>query len=287
MYSYPLYRPPSEAYSLILQVTEGCSHNQCEFCYMYKQKAFRVKSEEEIKEHLVLAKQHFPHPRRIFLADGNVLCLRTDWLVRLLGAIKLCFPEVERISSYAGPKDLLRKDPAQLREIQQAGLDLLYMGVESGSEYVLADMKKGVSPNEMIAAGQSAREAGFMLSCMIISGLGGIERLEEHAVESAKVISAIDPDYLGLLTLMLEKNTRLYERVQEGSFYVPTGEQILEETKLFLEHIQLSSCVFRSNHASNYVALKGILNQDRELLLRQLDGALTRRALKPESFRRL
>ena len=143
MYSYPLYRPPSEAYSLILQVTEGCSHNRCEFCYMYKDKSFRVKSEEEIRQHLVLAKQHYPNPRRIFLADGNVLCLKTEQLVSLLGAIFLCFPDVERISCYAGPKDLLRKDVAQLKEIHQAGLDLLYLGVESGSAYVLDDMKKG------------------------------------------------------------------------------------------------------------------------------------------------
>lgn len=287
MYSYPLYRPPSEAYSLILQVTEGCSHNRCEFCYMYKDKNFRIKSEEEIKQHLVLAKQHYPHPRRIFLADGNVLCLKTEQLVSLLGAIFLCFPDVERISSYAGPKDLLRKDVAQLKEIHQAGLDLLYLGVESGSAYVLDDMKKGVSPQEMIEAGQKAKKAGFGLSCMIISGLGGISRLEEHAVESARVISAIDPDYLGLLTLMLEKNTPLYDRVQRGDFCVPTGEQILEEAALFLENVQLNKCVFRSNHASNYVALRGILNEEKDKLLNQLETARRNHQLKPENFRRL
>ncbi len=194
MYSMPLYRPPSEARSLIVQVTEGCSHNKCRFCYMYKCKQFRLKSREELKEHIVWLKTYYQDPERIFLADGNVLCLKTEKLVELLNYIKSEFPTAKRISSYSGPLDIIRKTDEELKLIRESGLELLYMGVESGSDKVLAMMQKGVNQQQMIEAGQKAVKAGFKFSCMIISGLGGIDYMEEHALESAKVISSINPN---------------------------------------------------------------------------------------------
>lgn len=166
-YSQPLYRPPSEAWSMIIQVTEGCSHNKCKFCYMYKGKQFRLKSKEEITGHIEWLKAAYKNPKRIFLADGNVLCINTDKLLDLLNYIKREFPNVERISSYAGPSDLLRKTDEELRAIRDAGLELLYMGVETGSDKVLSMVNKGVNREEMIEAGQKAIKAGFKFSASV------------------------------------------------------------------------------------------------------------------------
>jgi radical SAM superfamily enzyme YgiQ (UPF0313 family) len=217
-YSQPLYRPPSEAWSMIIQVTEGCSHNKCKFCYMYKGKQFRLKSKEEITGHIEWLKAAYKNPKRIFLADGNVLCINTDKLLDLLNYIKREFPNVERISSYAGPSDLLRKTDEELRAIRDAGLELLYMGVETGSDKVLSMVNKGVNREEMIEAGQKAIKAGFKFSCMIISGLGGLEYMEDHAVESAKVISAINPHYFSLLRLVVDEGSELAEDIEKGKF---------------------------------------------------------------------
>lgn len=269
-YSQPLYRPPSEAWSMIIQVTEGCSHNKCRFCYMYKGKQFRLKSIEEIKEHIEWLRPMYKNPRRIFLADGNVLCLKTEKLLELLNYIKKEFPNIERISSYSGPLDLLRKTDQELKSIREAGLELLYMGVESGSDKVLSMMNKGVNQQEMIEAGHKAINAGFKFSCMIISGLGGREFMEEHAVESAKVISAIAPHYFSLLRLVAEESSELAECIEEGKFQLLTPLQILDENILMLENLELTDCIFRANHVSNHVNLAGTLNQDRDLLIDKL-----------------
>lgn len=270
MYTNPLYRPPSEAYSLIIQVTEGCSHNGCRFCNMYKGKPFRVRTNDELKEHIKWLKSYNKDVNRIFLADGNVLCLSTDKLIELLNMVKREFPTVKRISSYSGPMDLLRKTSQELKEIKEAGLDLLYMGVESGSDKVLNLMNKGVNQEQMIEAGQKAVNAGFKFSCMIISGLGGTELLEEHAVESAKVISAINPNYFSLLRLVVEDSIELAEDVRKGNFHLATPMQIVDETIIMLENINLTDCVFRANHVSNHVNLAGTLNQDRDALIENL-----------------
>ena len=269
-YSQPLYRPPSEAWSMIIQVTEGCSHNKCRFCYMYKGKQFRLKSKEEIKAHIEWLRPMYKNPKRIFLADGNVLCLKTEKLLELLNYIKTEFVNVERISSYAGPLDLLRKTDEELKAVRDAGLELLYMGVESGSDKVLSMMNKGVNQGEMIEAGQKAVKAGFRFSCMIISGLGGTEYMEEHAVESAKVISAIGPHYFSLLRLVAEERSELAEDIEQGKFHLLTPLQVLDENIIMLENMELADCIFRANHISNHVNLAGTLNQDRELLIDKL-----------------
>ena len=270
MYSMPLYRPPSEARSLIIQVTEGCSHNKCRFCYMYKCKQFRLKSDDEIKEHINELKAYYKNPDRIFLADGNVLCLKTDKIISLLKFIKAEFPSVQRISSYSGPLDLIRKTDEELRLIREHGLELLYLGVESGSDKVLSMMEKGVNQLEMIEAGQKAVRAGFKLSCMIISGLGGEELMNEHAIESAKVISAINPHYFSLLRLVVEEESELAEDVRKGRFKLLSPIGILDENIIMLENIELTDCIFRANHVSNYLNQAGVLNKDKDVLVERL-----------------
>jgi radical SAM superfamily enzyme YgiQ (UPF0313 family) len=269
-YSQPLYRPPSEARSMIIQVTEGCSHNKCRFCYMYKDKQFRLKSKEEIKEHIEWLRPMYKNPNRIFLADGNVLCLKTEKILELLNYIKNEFPNVQRISSYAGPLDLLRKSEEELKSIREAGLELLYMGVESGSDKVLSMMNKGVSQREMIEAGQKVINAGFKFSCMIISGLGGREYMKEHAVESAKVISLINPHYFSLLRLVVEEKSELTEDVRQGKFHLLTPLQVLDENIIMLENMELADCIFRANHVSNHINQAGTLNQDKDKLVERL-----------------
>ncbi|WP_312813122.1 radical SAM protein [Sedimentibacter sp.] len=270
MYSMPLYRPPSEARSLIIQITEGCSHNKCRFCYMYKCKQFRLKSDDEIKEHINELKAYYKNPDRIFLADGNVLCLKTDKLISLLNYIKAEFPSAQRISSYSGPLDLIRKTDEELKLIKEHGLELLYLGVESGSDKVLSMMEKGVNQREMIEAGQKAVKAGFKLSCMIISGLGGEEFMEEHAVESAKVISAINPRYFSLLRLVVEEESELADDVRRGKFKLLNPIRILDENIIMLENMELTDCIFRANHVSNYLNQAGVLNRDKDMLVERL-----------------
>ncbi|MTI95817.1 MAG: radical SAM protein [Firmicutes bacterium] len=285
-YSAPLYRPPSEADSLILQLTHGCSHNQCVFCYMYKNKPYRVKTWQEMQAHIAWGKTIGIDAKRIFLADGNVLALSTETLLSLLQTLYQEFPQLERVSLYGGPRDILAKRPAELYALSAAGLKLVYLGVESGSARVLARMKKGVNPAEMIEAGGRVREAGIPLSCMLISGLGGSELWQEHALESARVINGINPEYLALLTLLVEANTPLYQKVNSGEFSLLAPEKILAETYLLLDSLTLSACTFRSNHPSNYFSLAGVLNRDKGLLLRQI-RQVQAEDLRPEDWRAL
>ncbi len=287
MYEQPIYRPPSEAYSLILQLTSGCSYNKCTFCAMYKDKQFHVKSFEEMERHIAWAKKLDSDPERIFLADGNFMCISTGKILMVLEMVKSRFPSVKKISSYAGPLDLLGKSDSDLALIKAAGLDLIYLGVESGSDEVLKAVNKGVTAEEMITAGRKAKNAGFTLSCMIISGLGGQRLFEDHAIQSGKVISAINPDYFALLTLMITEDAPLADQLRKGSFELLTPDEIMLELKLMLENTNLENCVFRANHASNYLNLKGVLNRDRESFLKTIDSAISSKSFKPESWRGL
>jgi len=237
---------------------------------MYKCKQFRLKTDKEIKEHINDLKVYYKNPERIFLADGNVLCLKTDKLIDLLTYVKAEFPAVQRISSYSGPLDLIRKSDEELKEIREAGLEFLYLGVESGSDKVLSMMEKGVNQHQMIEAGQKAVRAGFKLSCMIISGLGGEEFMREHATESAKVISAINPHYFSLLRLVVEEESELAEDVKQGKFKLLSPLQILDENIIMLENMELTDCIFRANHVSNYLNQAGVLNRDKNMLIERL-----------------
>jgi radical SAM superfamily enzyme YgiQ (UPF0313 family) len=287
-YEGMIYRPPSEAYSLILQVTVGCSHNHCTFCSMYKDKKFHIKPVSQNEEDLKEARRFYGNRvKRIFLADGDALVLEMEKLTEILKLCKTYFPQVERITSYGTAGDVLRKSKAQLTELKSRGLSMIYLGAESGSETVLAQVNKQVATKEMIEAAQRLREAGILSSVTLISGLGGQELLEEHAVESARLITEMKPDYLGFLTLMLEDGTPMKEDVKSGRMKLLTPPQVVEEMELFLKNVDSEGTVFRSNHASNYVMLKGTLNRDIPDMLKSLERVRQEERFRRESMRRL
>ena len=286
-YKGKVYRPPSEAYSLIVQVTYGCSHNRCAFCDMYDDKHFAMRPMEEIFEDFRMARQMYRRVERVFLADGDALMRRTADLAAILDLIYGLFPECERVTSYASPGSLHAKSEEDLRLLRQKGLSMLYMGLESGCDAVLEKMTKGHTAAAIVAAGQKARRCGFALSVTAISGLGSLELLQEHAVGTAKALSEMNPEYIGLLTLMVERGTPLERWVREGSFTVLGAPDILRETELFLRHIDSPGSVFRMNHASNYLTLKGTLNDDREALLARVHKGMEGYGLRSESMRAL
>ena len=283
-YEGDIYRPPSEAYSLIVQVTVGCSHNGCTFCNMYKAKKFHVHTLEEVLEDLAEARVMYQYVDRIFLADGDALIYRTEDLVTILDYIAQNFPECQRVTSYATPRSLLLKTQDELNLLHAHGLQMLYLGLESGSAQILERVNKGVSPDKIVLAGQKAKKAGFSLSVTILSGLGGEALMEEHAVETGKALTEMKPDYIGEMTLNIIPGTRLYEQTQAGEFALPSPERILEETKILIEHIDDEGAVFRSNHVSNYVNIRGTFNAGRTSMIRQIDDALARGHFKERHY---
>lgn len=286
-YKGKIYRPPSEAYSLIVQVTYGCSHNGCAFCDMYDDKHFAMRPMEEIREDFEMARQVYRHVERVFLADGDALMRRTDDLAQILGLVYGLFPECERVTCYASPTSLQIKSEEELRLLCDHGLTMVYMGLESGCDEVLRRMNKGHNAAAIIAAGQKARRCGLKLSVTAISGLGSHELMREHAIGTARSLSAMKPEYIGLLTLMVERGTPLEKWVREGSFQVLGPLEVLQETEIFLQHIDSEGSIFRMNHASNYLTLKGTLNQDREALLAKVQKGLQGCGLRSEYMRAL
>ncbi|MCB2339776.1 radical SAM protein [Clostridium estertheticum] len=283
-----VYRPPSEAYSLIVQVTIGCSHNGCTFCGMYKDKKFRVRELKDIISDLEQAKLDYGVVKRIFLADGDALVLKTSELKIILLKIKELFPGCERVGVYATPNDILAKSVEDLSLLKDLGIGILYLGVESGSNEILKSINKGVTAQNLIMAGRKVKESGIKLSTTLISGIGGREKISENAIESAKLISAINPDYVGFLTLMLESGTPIYKDIQNGIFHVLTPEEVVQELREFLENVEVTNCIFRSNHASNYVSLSGTLSVDKDKLLSDIDITLKgKHGYKQEEYRRL
>ncbi len=268
-YEGTLYRPPSEAHSLIIQITIGCAHNTCTFCNMYKQKTFRIRAEEEILEELrlVAASPYRDYFRRVFFADGDALCVPTDRLLRLLAAVRELLPGVERVSSYATAADVLRKSPEELASLRAAGLQLVYMGCETGDAEILRAIRKGCTPEDYMAAANRLHAAGIGNSVTLISGLGGRAAVERHALSCASLISAMKPEFCSFLTLRLYKGTPMYDDLVSGRFERITDREVLDEMILFLEHVDSEGTVFRSNHASNYLPLAGTLNRDIPSLL--------------------
>lgn len=282
-YEGAIYRPPSEAKSLIIQATIGCSWNKCTFCVSYKDKRFRVRPIEEVKAEVRRVAEHLgPYVRRVFLADGNALVMRTDKLLELCREIKACFPNLERISCYACPQDALRKSVEELRALREAGLSLIYLGVESGDDVVLRRVNKGVTASEIVEACRRIKEAGVKLSVTVIVGLGGRERWVEHAKATADVLSRIDPDYIGALTLMIVPGTPLYDEWRRGEFEPLTPIEALKEIRLMVEGLNLTHCIFRCNHASNYLPLGATLPEEKEELLRYLDFVIDRLERNPK-----
>ena len=283
-----VYRPPSEAYSLIVQVTIGCSQNHCAFCSMYKTKQFRIRSTDEIIDDFMEAREMYPKIEKIFLADGDALICPVQDLEMILKLIRKKFPECRQVTCYASPKSILLKKTDELKRLCQLGLSMVYMGLESGSDKVLEYMKKGADSKEMIKAAEKIHNAGIRLSVTALSGLGGKKWWKEHAVETGKVLSEMKPEYAGLLTLMIEEGVPLEQEIKSGRFQLMNPYEILIETREMLEHMDCPGCIFRSNHASNYISLRGTLNKDKEKLIKQLDQAVSGSAhLKSEWMRML
>lgn len=273
-YEGKVYRPPSEARSVIIQATIGCSHNKCTFCSMYKEDQFRIRKTEEIIEDINSARMNYENIDRVFLADGDALMIKTKELVQILNRIKNNLPECERIGIYASPKSIMTKSVDELKILKAAGLSIAYLGLESGSDEILEDINKGATSEEIIREANKLRDAGILLSVTLISGLGGKEKSIQHAIESAKAINQIHPDYLGLLTLMIEPGTKFYDDVNSGKFQLLSPGEVALETLTLLENLDVEGCIFRSNHASNYISLKGTLNQDKDEMINQLKQAI-------------
>ena len=289
-YEGAIYRPPSEAGSLILQVTIGCSHNRCIFCVSFMTKKFRERKMDEILEDIKSASAQYKGVRRVFLADGDALVMDTAKLLTILDALYGSFPYLERVGIYGSPQDLLHKTHEELVSLREAGLQIVYLGVETGNEELLAWIRKGAAREQVIEAGRKAKAAGLILSATVINGLGGREKMAEHAYDTATILNEIDPDYLGLLTLMVCEGTPLGRMVEKGKFVLPEPLEILAEIEMMLKPLELTNCVFRCNHASNYLPLKGTLPGDKEHLLQALGSVLhsgDSSRLRPEYLRGL
>lgn len=274
-YEGKLFRPPSEADSLILQATIGCSYNRCTFCAMYREKRFRVRKLEELEAEIDWAARELgPMVRKVFLADGDALIAKSSFLLELLGKLRRAFPGLSRVSCYASPQALAVRTVEEMRALREAGLVLYYLGIESGHDAVLERLEKGVDSAEMIRVAAKAGEAGVKLSTMILLGAGGRALSEEHARESARVVNAIQPRFVSTLVMTPVEGTPLYEQSQRGEVDELSPLELARELREFVAGLELSGAVFRSNHASNYLALNGTLPRHKPDLLAALDGVL-------------
>lgn len=283
-------RPPSEADSYILQVTYGCSHNRCTFCGTYLDKPFRPREASQVLEDIELARSIIPATQRVFLADGDALVLSTDCLHTILDALQNAFPNLERVGIYANAQNILRKSLDDLKGLHDKGLGIVYLGLESGSDEALQRVHKGATAAEMIDAVRKAKIAGLQVSVIGILGLAGRDGSAEHARLTGQVVSQMDPDYFSMLTLMLVPGTPLHQQWQAGEFQLLEAEEMLTELRQVIQNMEgLTRCVFRTNHASNYVPLRGTLPDDKDRLLATLDSALThgKVVFRPEAWRGL
>ena len=288
-YEGNIFRPPSEAYSLLVQVTIGCTHNKCTFCSMYKDKKFRIRDPQEVIEDLAWARRHYRRIERIFLCDGDALALTNKKLLPILEFISQQFPECERVTAYARATDVLRKSEEELRQLRSAGITMVYIGAESGSDAVLEKINKGETRQQLIDGVRKAEEAGIQASVTFISGIAGKAGWEDHAIQTGTMISEMQPSYVGLLTLLVDPDVPIAEEIRSGRLQLLSAEEVMAETLLMLEHTRVSRpCVFRSNHASNYLSLRGTLPEDREAMMRQIRRAMKNTdLLKDERLRAL
>jgi radical SAM superfamily enzyme YgiQ (UPF0313 family) len=267
-------RPPSEAYSILLQVTVGCSHNKCTFCGTYTDKRFRIKDDNMILGDILFASKYMKRQDRVFLMDGDALIIPQKRLMWILDRIKEHLPWVRRVGAYANAKSIKMKTPEQLKDLKKNGLGILYLGVETGDEELLKKIRKGSSPQHLINMGRKVREAGIKLSATVLLGIAGRERSLEHAKATGELLSGMDPNYVGALTVMLLPGTPLHEEFQNGTFEVPTEKELLLELREMIAHTNLSRGLFFSNHASNYLPIKARLPKGKQVALDQIDSAL-------------
>lgn len=285
-----IFRPPSEADSLILQVTVGCSYNRCTFCGAYQGKSFRIKRFEEIKEDIDEVSSHGAKIQRVFLADGDALIIPRKELLRILNYIKEKIRGLERVGIYANAKDILRKEPEELKTLKEAGIGMIYLGLESGNKEILRRIKKNATIDQMIGAAKRVKESGIVLSVTVILGLGGVEGSKAHAEDTAKVLSEMDPDYVGALSLMIVPGTPIEKEIQTGQLVLPTPFGLIEELEIMIENSRFTNCFFASNHASNYLPLRIRMPEEKEEALKRIREVLRRRdpaLLRPEYYRAL
>lgn len=281
-------RPPSESGSFLLQATYGCSYNRCTFCVTYKFVRFEPRPFRKIKEDIALASRWNPDIRRVFLCDGNAMCLTTEELERILDCLSEHFTALERVGIYTNASDILTKAPDELALLRSKKLALGYLGLESGNDEILTRVKKGATAQDMIQAVRKAQEAGIDMSVIVLLGLGSNSMSEQHAIDTALAVSRMNPRYLSALTLMLLPGTRLYREYREGKFELMNPLSVLQELRLLVENIEVENCVFRTNHASNYLPIAGDLYADRDRILEAIDsGIADPDLLRPESRRAL
>lgn len=289
-YEPPLYRPPSEADSLLIQVTVGCSHNRCTYCDMYRSKTFRAKPWETVQQDLQEAGSLGRRHRRAFLMDGDALILSTDKLLRVLHGITKHTPWIERVGVYGDTRSVGKKSVQELRALKEAGLGIVYHGMESGDDEVLEFIDKGGNAEQCVQTADKLREAGITHSVMVLLGVGGQLRSQQHAENTARVLSRMDPPFVGALTTTVVPNTPLATIQSAGNFVLPKKFAILQELRTIIANSDFSACRFSANHASNYLPLRADLPRDKQALLQTLDEIILsedERYLKPESLRGL
>jgi len=288
-YVMPMFRPPSEGNSFIIQATVGCSHNNCTYCAMYREgvQKFRIRPFEEIKEIIDFASER-DYSRRVFIADGNALVMPQKRFVKMLEYLDEKCPNVERVTSYANIGDILRKGVDNLKELKALGLQMVYIGFESGDEETLKRIKKGATFEQHVEACKMLKEAGIMNSAMVLLGVAGVERSLEHAKATGELLTATDPEYVGALSLQVRPGAPLYQEQMEGKFTLPDKYQMIKELELIVENTTLTDGYFFSNHISNYLPIKAKFPQDKEDVLKKIRKVLDERddsALRPDYYR--
>jgi len=286
-----IVRPPSEANSFLLPVTLGCSHNKCTFCGTFTGIKFRIRPLEDIKQNIDKVAEHYSWSmRRVFLENGDALICPQRRLVEVLKYLNQKFPRLDKIGTYATPQSALIKSASELKELNQLGLKIAYLGVETGDEALLKKINKGASYDEIVEAGRKIKQAGITLSVTVILGLGGIEGSKKHALGTARILTDLDPDFAGALTLMLVPGTPLHKEWEDGKFTIISPFQSLEELKLILENSNFTNCFFTANHASNYLPIKARLPQQKAAMLKLINEVLANKdmsRLRPEFIRAL
>lgn len=290
-YEGSIYRPFSEANSYLLQCTIGCSHNHCTFCGMYKDKRYRIRALEEIKEDIAMAQAHYGDCEKVFLCDGDAIAIDTETLLDILQTLRKAFPSLRHVGTYAGPKSTLAKSPEELRTLHAAGLDKAYLGVESGDTNLLKEIKKGANYEEMLRAGRNLVEAGINLTASVVLGLAGKgSASQRHALATAKICNEMKPQYLAALTYTPVPGTVLHRQMQSGSFAMLDPFETLEEMKILIENINADNLKFVGVHVSNYLPVSGTLQKDRAQMISMIDHVLQNRderLLRPDYMRGL
>jgi radical SAM superfamily enzyme YgiQ (UPF0313 family) len=283
-----IIRPPSEADSILLQVTVGCSHNKCTFCGAYKGERFKIKSDEIIFQDIAYAARHMRRQDRVFLCDGDALIIPQKRLVPILKEIRKQLPWVKRVGVYANTKGIRMKTPEELKELRDLGLGIAYMGLETGDDDTLKAVNKGATAQTMIEMGQKIRAAGIKLSITVLLGIAGRDRSQIHAEATGRVLSAIDPEYVGALSIMLIPGTPLHEDYEAGRFVLIDPPEMLAELRTMIAHTHLTDGLFHANHASNYLPIRAKMPEDKARTLALIDEALAGKIrLKPEFLRAL